>query len=104
MVRGRLLHLHRRAERPRSAVGWRSCSPAIAYPSSIALAGGSELIERIRICKTGILQSDLVLAVHADCGPDRWALVLVGQRYNGLERPCRARARRFDTPGEASLL
>src|SRR5271155_4477691 len=104
MVRGRLLHLYRRAERPRCTVDRRSHTPASEDPSSLALARGSELVERVRICQTSILQSDLVLAVHADCGPERWALVLVGQRYNGLERPCRSRARRFDTPGEASLL
>src|SRR5580658_9855422 len=104
MVRGRLLHLYRGAERPRCAVGRRSHTPASEDPSSLALAGGSELIERVRICQTGILQSDLVLAIHADSGPDCWALVLVGQRYNGLERACRSRARGFDPTREASLL
>src|ERR1700723_1362434 len=104
MVRGGLLHLYRRAARPRCTVGRRSHTPTSENPSSLALARRSELVERVRICQTSILQSDLVLAVHADCGPDRRALVLVGQRYNGLERPCRFRARGFDTAREASLL
>src|ERR1700733_11270763 len=104
MVRGRLLHLHRGAERPRCTVGRRSYTPASEDPSSLALARGSEPVERVRLCEASIFQSHLVMANHADCGPDRWALVLVGQHYNGLERTCHSRARRFDAPGEASLL
>lgn len=78
--------------------------PPSANPSSLALARGSELVERIWLCQTSIFQSHLVLAVHADCGPDHWALVLVGEWNDGLECPCRSRSCRLNSPTKAGLL
>src|ERR1700728_3377759 len=77
---------------------------ARAVAGTVALARRGQPVDRIWICAARVFESDLVLADHADCGSDDWALVLVGEHDNGMGCPRHSSACRFDTRAETDLL